>query len=34
MSEFPRTDVPGRGFLIAVYLTDPEGNIVELQKWE
>ena len=34
MTEFLRTDVPGRGFLAAVYITDPGGNIVELQKWE
>ena len=26
-------DIPGRGRVTAVYATDPEGNIVELQKW-
>ncbi len=26
-------DIPGRGKLTEVYVTDPEGNIIELQKW-
>jgi predicted enzyme related to lactoylglutathione lyase len=26
-------DIPGAGRLTLVYMTDPEGNIVELQKW-
>lgn len=26
--------VPGAGTITLVYLTDPEGNIVELQHWE
>ncbi len=26
-------DIPGAGRLTLVYLTDPEGNILELQKW-
>lgn len=26
-------DIPGAGRLTLVYLADPEGNIVELQKW-
>lgn len=26
-------DIPGRGSLTIVYATDPEGNIVELQRW-
>jgi catechol 2,3-dioxygenase-like lactoylglutathione lyase family enzyme len=26
-------DIPGRGRLTEVYVTDPEGNIIELQKW-
>jgi len=26
-------DVPGAGTITLVYLTDPEGNIVELQHW-
>jgi catechol 2,3-dioxygenase-like lactoylglutathione lyase family enzyme len=26
-------DVPGAGQVTFVYLSDPEGNIVELQKW-
>lgn len=27
------TEVPGAGRLAVVYVTDPEGNIIELQKW-
>jgi predicted enzyme related to lactoylglutathione lyase len=26
-------DVPGAGTITFVYLTDPEGNIIELQRW-
>ncbi len=26
-------DIPGAGKLTLIYMTDPEGNIVELQKW-
>ena len=26
-------DIPGAGRLTLIYMTDPEGNIVELQKW-
>ena len=26
-------NVPGKGTLTLVYMTDPEGNIVELQRW-
>ena len=26
-------DIPGAGKLTLLYMTDPEGNIVELQKW-
>lgn len=26
-------DIPGRGRLTETYVTDPEGNIIELQKW-
>lgn len=26
-------DVPGAGTITLVYMTDPEGNIVELQNW-
>jgi len=28
-----RTEVPGVGPLTVVYVTDPEGNIIELQHW-
>ena len=27
-------EIPGAGKVAFVYLTDPEGNIIELQKWE
>ncbi|RJP65552.1 MAG: VOC family protein [Candidatus Abyssobacteria bacterium SURF_17] len=27
------TEVPGVGRLTVVYVTDPEGNIIELQRW-
>ena len=27
------TEVPGAGLLTVVYVTDPEGNIIELQQW-
>jgi predicted enzyme related to lactoylglutathione lyase len=27
------TEVPGRGTLTFVYAADPEGNVVELQRW-
>ena len=31
----PQTvDVPAAGRITVVYMTDPEGNIVELQRWE
>ncbi|MBR90824.1 MAG: glyoxalase [Verrucomicrobiales bacterium] len=26
-------DIPGAGKLTLIYMTDPEGNIVELRKW-
>jgi catechol 2,3-dioxygenase-like lactoylglutathione lyase family enzyme len=26
-------DIPGAGQLTLIYMTDPEGNIVELQRW-
>jgi predicted enzyme related to lactoylglutathione lyase len=29
-----RVEVPGVGQLVFVYVRDPEGNILELQKWE
>ncbi len=27
------TEVPGAGTITLVYMADPEGNIIELQKW-
>ena len=26
-------DIPGAGTITLIYVTDPEGNIIELQKW-
>ena len=26
-------DIPGAGKLTVIYMTDPEGNIIELQRW-
>jgi catechol-2,3-dioxygenase len=26
-------DIKGAGRLTLIYMTDPEGNIIELQKW-
>ncbi len=33
LGEVTRNDVPGVGTLTFVYMTDPEGNILELQSW-
>jgi catechol 2,3-dioxygenase-like lactoylglutathione lyase family enzyme len=33
VGEIASADLPGRGHLTAVYATDPEGNIIELQRW-
>lgn len=33
VGELVEIDVPGVGSLTFVYATDPEGNIIELQKW-
>ena len=29
-----KREIPGAGSITFVYLTDPEGNILELQKWD
>jgi predicted enzyme related to lactoylglutathione lyase len=34
IGEVSATVVPGVGKLTVVYVSDPEGNIIELQKWE
>lgn len=34
VGELVETDVTGAGHLTAVYARDPEGNIVELQRWD
>ena len=31
--EFVTTAVPGAGTIQLIYMTDPEGNIIELQRW-
>jgi catechol 2,3-dioxygenase-like lactoylglutathione lyase family enzyme len=33
VGDIASVDIPGRGKLTEVYVTDPEGNIIELQKW-
>ncbi len=33
VGEVVSVDVPGRGRLTEAYVTDPEGNIIELQRW-
>ncbi len=33
LGEVVTTDVPGAGRVTFVYATDPEGNILELQRW-
>ncbi len=34
VGELVETDVAGAGHLTAIYARDPEGNIVELQRWD
>jgi predicted enzyme related to lactoylglutathione lyase len=34
VGELVTLDIPGAGRLTLIYITDPEGNILELQKWE
>jgi predicted enzyme related to lactoylglutathione lyase len=34
VGELVRVEVPGAGRLVFVYAADPEGNLIELQKWE
>lgn len=33
LGEIAETDVPGVGRLVFTYMTDPEGNILEIQRW-
>jgi predicted enzyme related to lactoylglutathione lyase len=33
LGDLVSVDIPGRGRLTEIYMTDPEGNIIELQKW-
>jgi len=32
--KFITLDIPGAGILTVLYVCDPEGNIIELQKWQ
>ncbi len=34
LGELVRVEVPGVGPLVFVYACDPEGNLIELQRWE
>ena len=34
LGKISKLNVPGAGSVSFVYVTDPEGNIIELQKWE
>ncbi len=34
VGELVRVEVPGASGLVFVYAADPEGNLIELQKWE
>jgi hypothetical protein len=33
VGEIVSVEIPGAGRITFVYVTDPEGNIVELQHW-
>ncbi len=33
VGELVTADIPGRGSITFAYVTDPEGNILELQRW-
>ncbi len=34
LGDLVRVEVPGVGWLVFVYASDPEGNLIELQRWE
>ena len=34
VGELVTAEIPGAGNITFVYVTDPEGNVIELQKWE
>jgi predicted enzyme related to lactoylglutathione lyase len=34
VGEMVTIDIPDAGIITFIYMTDPEGNIIELQKWE
>jgi predicted enzyme related to lactoylglutathione lyase len=33
VGELVTIEIPGAGTITLIYMTDPEGNIIELQKW-
>ncbi|MGB2865737.1 MAG: VOC family protein [Sedimentisphaerales bacterium] len=33
VGELVTVEIPGAGTITLIYMTDPEGNIIELQKW-
>jgi predicted enzyme related to lactoylglutathione lyase len=33
LGELVTVDIPGAGRITLIYVTDPEGNIIELQRW-
>lgn len=33
VGEMVTVEIPGAGTITFIYMTDPEGNIIELQKW-
>ncbi|MFQ6133470.1 MAG: VOC family protein [Armatimonadota bacterium] len=33
VGELASADIPGAGTVTFVYVTDPEGNVIELQRW-
>ena len=34
LGKLHQMDVPGAGQITLIYMTDPEGNIIELQNWQ
>lgn len=34
LGEITEKEVPGAGYLYFVYVRDPDGNVLELQRWE
>jgi predicted enzyme related to lactoylglutathione lyase len=34
LGDLVTVDIPGAGRITLIYMTDPEGNIIELQQWD